>query len=403
MLLQADTQRDPMALRDRFTKQRMSEAMSCYPRAMREFFRNDGLDGAASLSYYMVLAMFPGLLALISLLSLVGASESSTQRMLDLLQQSLAASGQQTSDSQQLVETAEQLLTGLATSTQGTFWAILIGSLGALWSTSGYVTAFSRQMNRLYGVREGRPQWKRRPQMFAITVLIMIVAVISLALLVTSGSVAHGIGNIFGLGDSFVLILNLAKPPVLFVMILLVLALLYHFTPNVKRLKFRWFSPGTFTALIVLGLSAVGFAVYLSTFASYSATYGAIGGVIVLVLACWISNIALIIGALVDIEFTRLRQLRTGMASAEEVQLPLRDDTMVAREQLAVYKDLVRAQDIRISHGGDPLQDMEIDPFGRTKRKAKWLPIGIAASAAWLISRRRVVKNLQQPHDTLES
>ncbi|HJX76915.1 YihY/virulence factor BrkB family protein [Glutamicibacter sp.] len=377
--------------------------MSCYPRAMREFFRNDGLDGAASLSYYMVLAMFPGLLALISLLSLVGASESSTQWMLDLLQQSLAASGQQTSDSQQLVETAEQLLTGLAASTQGTFWAILIGSLGALWSTSGYVTAFSRQMNRLYGVREGRPQWKRRPQMFAITVFIMIVAVISLALLVTSGSVAHGIGNIFGLGDSFVLILNLAKPPVLFVMILLVLALLYHFTPNVKRLKLRWFSPGTFTALIVLGLSAVGFAVYLSTFASYSATYGAIGGVIVLVLACWISNIALIIGALVDIEFTRLRQLRTGMASAEEVQLPLRDDTMVAREQLAVYKDLVRAQDIRISHGGDPLQDMEIDPSGRTKRKAKWLPIGIAASAAWLISRRRVAKNLQQSHDTLES
>ncbi|WP_404289385.1 YihY/virulence factor BrkB family protein [Glutamicibacter arilaitensis] len=392
-----------MAFRDRLTKERFREALSCYPRAMREFFRIDGLDGAASLSYFMVLAMFPGLLALISLLSLVGASESSTQWIMDLIRQSLAAGGQQTGDAQQLVETAEQLLTGLASSAKGTFWAILIGSLGALWSTSGYVTAFSRQMNRLFGVREGRPQWKRRPQMFAITVLIMIVAVISLALLVTSGSIARAIGNVFGLGDSFVMLLNIAKPPALFVMILLVLALLYHFTPNVKRAKFHWFSPGTFTALVVLGLSAVGFTVYLAKFASYSATYGAIGGVIVLVLACWISNIALIIGALVDIEFTRLRQLRTGLASAVEVHLPLRDSTMVEREQLAVYKDLVRAQEIRINHGGDPLQDMEIDPTGRAKRKTKWLPIGVAAAAAWLVSRSRAARKLKQAQKTLDS
>ena len=228
------------------TKERFKESLSCYPRALREFFRNDGLDIAASLSYFMVLAMFPGLLALISLLSLAGASESGTKWIMELLEQSLAPNGESASgDSQQLLDTAEQLLAGLASQASGTFWAILVGSLGALWSTSGYVTAFSRALNRLYGAPEGRPQWKRRPQMFLITLLIMVVAVVTLVLLLTSGSVARAISNIFGLGDSFVLMLNIAKPPLMLIMLLLVLALLYYFTPNVKPTKFRWFSPGT--------------------------------------------------------------------------------------------------------------------------------------------------------------
>ncbi len=386
-----------MPSQGRFTKEHMQESLSCFPRALREFFRSDGLDVAASLSYFMVLAMFPGLLALVSLLSLAGASESGTKWIMDILEQGLAPNGRAASgDSQQLLDTAEQLLNGLASQAGGTFWVILAGSLGALWSTSGYVTAFSRSMNRLYGVPEGRPQWKRRPQMFLITILIMLVAVITLVLLVTSGSVARGIGNVFGLGDSFVLILNIAKPPIMLVMVLLVLALLYYFTPNVKRPKFRWFSAGTLTALVILGLSLVGFGIYLSQFASYSATYGAIGGVIILVLACWISNIALLLGAQVDIEFTRLRQLRTGLPAAEEVLLPLRDDTLVAKQELANYKDLVHAQEVRIKHGGDPLADMDIDPDRRVKRKTKWLPMGLVAVAAWVASHASTKNALQK-------
>ncbi|HCM95700.1 MAG TPA: ribonuclease BN [Glutamicibacter sp.] len=370
------------------TKDRFKESLNCYPRALREFFRNDGLDVAASLSYFMVLAMFPGLLALISLLALAGASESGTKWIMELLEQSLGASGQSSGgDSQQLLDTAEQLLEGLASQAGGTFWTILAGSLGALWSTSGYVTAFSRALNRLYGAPEGRPQWKRRPQMFLITVLIMLVAVVTLVLVLASGSVARGIGNIFGLGDGFVLMLNIAKPPILLIMLLLVLALLYYFTPNVKPRKFRWFSPGTLTALVILGLSVFGFGIYVSQFASYSATYGTIGGVIILVLACWISNIALLLGASVDIEFIRLRQLRTGAQAVDDVLLPLRDDTLIAKQELAAYKDLVQAQEVRINHGGDPLEDMEMDPVSGPKRKTKLLPMGLVAVAAWTAGR----------------
>lgn len=392
-----------MPSQGRFTKEHMQESLSCFPRALHEFFRSDGLDVAASLSYFMVLAMFPGLLALVSLLSLAGASESGTKWIMDILEQGLAPNGNSSGDSQQLLDTAEQLLNGLASQASGTFWVILAGSLGALWSTSGYVTAFSRSMNRLYGVPEGRPQWKRRPQMFLITVLIMLVAVITLVLLVTSGSVARGIGNVFGLGDSFVLMLNIAKPPIMLAMVLLVLALLYYFTPNVKRPKFRWFSAGTLTALVILGLSLVGFGIYLSQFASYSATYGAIGGVIILVLACWISNIALLLGAQVDIEFIRLRQLRTGLPAAEEVLLPLRDDTLVAKQELANYKDLVHAQEVRIKHGGDPLEDMEFDPAPKAKRKTKWLPMGAIALTAWVASHVRTTKALRKQQSLKDS
>lgn len=381
----------------RFTKEHMKESLNCFPRALREFFRNDGLDVAASLSYFMVLAMFPGLLALISLLSLAGASDSGTKWIMEILEQGLAPNGQASNgDSRQLLDTTEQLLEGLASQASGTFWAILAGSLGALWSTSGYVTAFGRSMNRLHGVPEGRPQWKRRPQMFLITVLIMLVAVLTLVLLVTSGSIARGIGNVVGLGDSFVLMLNIAKPPIMLVMILLVLALLYYFTPNVKRPRFRWFSAGTLTALVILGLSLVGFGIYLSQFASYSATYGTIGGVIILVLACWISNIALLLGALVDIEFIRLHRLRAGLPATDDMLLPLRDDTLVAKQELANYKDLVQAQEVRINHGGDPLQDMEMDPQRPAKRKMKLLPIGAAATAAWVISRAATRRTLRK-------
>ncbi|PJJ42918.1 membrane protein [Glutamicibacter mysorens] len=386
-----------MPLGNSMTKERFKESLSCYPRALREFFRNDGLDIAASLSYFMVLAMFPGLLALISLLSLAGASESGTKWIMELLEQSLAPNGESASgDSQQLLDTAEQLLAGLASQASGTFWAILVGSLGALWSTSGYVTAFSRALNRLYGAPEGRPQWKRRPQMFLITVLIMLVAVVTLVLLLTSGSVARAIGNIIGMGDSFVLMLNIAKPPLMLIMLLLVLALLYYFTPNVKPTKFRWFSPGTLTALVILGLSVFGFGIYVSQFASYSATYGTIGGVIILVLACWISNIALLLGALVDIEFIRLRQLRTGMPAVDDVLLPLRDDTLIAKQELASYKDLVQAQEIRIKHGGDPLEDMEADPSTSPKRKMKLLPMGLVAAAAWTAGRMKAKRDLRR-------
>lgn len=373
----------------RTTPSKRSEIIQAFSRAIREFFRNSGLDSAASLSYFMVLALFPGVLALVSLLALVGASQDATQWILDVMHQTLDPQGEGLGqDAQQILDMAEQLLTGLAAETNGTTVTILIGIAGALWSTSGYVNAFSRAMNRLYKVQEGRPQWKRRPQMMGITLLIMFVMVISFTLLVTSGQVAQAIGNVIGMGDQFVVLLNWAKPPTMFVMALLVVALLYHLTPNVKRPRFKWFSAGTISALAVLALSVVGFSIYISRFASYSATYGAIGGVIILVIACWISNIALLMGAIVDIEFSRLAQLRQGIEADEELQYPVRDDSLFAKKELSNFRDLVGAQQIRIDHGGDPLLSMSPSSQGKSTVNRSTLIVIAAAVATWFGLRR---------------
>lgn len=372
------------------TRNKRSEVFQAFTRSFREFFRNSGLDSAASLSFFMVLALFPGVLALVSLLAIVGASDDATEWILDVMYQALdpQGTGELGQDALQVLDMAEQLLTGLAADTSGPTLAILIGVVGALWSTSSYVNAFSRAMNRLYKVQEGRPQWKRRPQMMGITLLIMIVMVLSFILLVTSGQVALGVGNIIGMGEQFTVLLNWLKPPLMFVMALLVVALLYHLTPNVKRPKFKWFSAGTISALLVLGLAVVGFTVYISRFASYSATYGAIGGVIILVVACWISNIALLMGAIVDIEFARLAQLRQGIAADEELQYPVRDDSLFARKNLSNFRDLVSAQQIRINHGGDPMHSSR--PAERDKPTINRTSVLVlsAAVAAWFALRR---------------
>ncbi|MCW4466432.1 YihY/virulence factor BrkB family protein [Glutamicibacter sp. MNS18] len=376
----------------RATPSKRSEILQAFSRATREFFRNSGLDSAASLSYFMVLALFPGVLALVSLLALVGASQGATQWILDVMHQALdpQGEGELGQDAQQILGMSEQLLTGLAAETNGTTLTILIGVAGALWSTSGYVNAFSRAMNRLYKVQEGRPQWKRRPQMMGITLLIMIVMVVSFTLLVTSGQVAQAIGNMIGMGEQFVVLLNWLKPPTMFVMALLVVALLYHLTPNVKRPRFKWFSAGTISALAVLGLSVVGFSIYISRFASFSATYGAIGGVIILVIACWISNMALLMGAIVDIEFARLAQLRQGIAADEELQYPVRDDSLFAKKELSNFKDLVGAQQIRIDHGGDPLLTTTSapDPKGKSTLNRNTVVVIAAGITAWFGIRR---------------
>lgn len=372
------------------TRDKRSEVFQAFARAVREFFRNNGLDAAASLSYFMVLALFPGVLALVSLLALVGASQGATQWILDVMHQALAPQGQDGlgQDVSQVLEMAEQLLTGLAMETSGTTVTILLGTVGALWSTSVYVNAFSRAMNRLYKVQEGRPQWKRRPQMLGITLLIMIVMVLSFVMLVTSGQVALAIGNVIGMGEQFVVLLNWLKPPTMFVMALLVVALLYHLTPNVKRPRFKWFSFGTISALVVLALAVLGFSIYISRFTSYSATYGAIGGVIILVIACWISNIALLMGAIVDIEFARLAQLRQGIAADAELQYPVRDDTLFARKNLSNFRDLVGAQHIRIEHGGDPLEFTDSPAPSKTGFARTSLVVVSVGAAAWLALRR---------------
>ena len=316
-------------------------------RAASEFSKDHVTDLAASLTYFAVLSLFPMLLALVSLLGVFGQGEQTAQGINRLIETYAPA---------ELSELLGDTITGLATQ-GGAGLALATGLAGALWAASGYVGAFSRAMNRIYEVEEGRPFWKHKPQMLLLTlVLVLILAVIVFAL-VLSGDIARGIGGLIGLEDTTVLIWDIAKWPVAIALAVLLIALLYYFTPNVKQPRFRWISIGALVALFVAALAVVGFSVYVSNFASYNATYGVIGSVIVLLLGLWIINNVLLFGAEIDAEIERGRQLQAGIEAEETIKLPPRD-TRASEKLSDKHGELVsHGRELRVERGRDHSQD----------------------------------------------
>ncbi|MHA7276693.1 YihY/virulence factor BrkB family protein [Arthrobacter sp. HLT1-21] len=307
-------------------------------RTVREFGKDQCTDLAAALTYYAVLAIFPALLALVSMLGVFGQAEATTATVLDVLE----GVAPDIARNKTLTDTIE----GLASSS-GAGLTLAIGILGAIWSASGYVGAFSRAMNRIYEVDEGRPFWKLRPAMLLITVSVLLLVVIMALLLVLSGPIAESVGNVIGLGDTAILIWNIAKWPVMVVFAVLMIAVLYYGAPNVKQPKFRWMSMGAFVALLVLAMTTAGFSLYVGNFGSYDKTYGAIAGVVVLLLWLWLANLSLLFGAEFDAEVERGRQLQAGIEAEKTLQLPPRDDKMSRKKLDKELEDIDKGRELR--------------------------------------------------------
>ncbi len=318
-------------------------------KVMREFSKDQLTDQAAALTYYAVLAIFPALLALISLLGVVGQSQQAVDTILDVLGPLVAPS---------TLETIKGPLTEL-TQSQAAGFALVTGLVGALWSASGYVGAFGRAMNRVYEIDEGRPFWKLRPVMLLITLVAVLLSALVLVMLAVSGPVAQSIGDTIGLGDTAVQVWSIAKWPVLAIIVMLVVALLYYATPNVKQPKFRWISVGAAIAILIWVLASVGFAFYVANFGSYDKTYGSLAGVIVALLWLWITNLALLFGAEVDAELERGRELQAGLPAEEELQLPARDTRNIEKAQEKDEKDIERGRQIREAAARDNGDDSD--------------------------------------------
>ena len=310
-------------------------------KTMREFTTDQCTDLAAALTYYATLALFPALLAIVSLLGLFGQAGSTTDAVLDIMGSFVSSDmvNGLRGPIQNLVETPAA---GLAFAT---------GILGALWSASGYVTAFSRAMNRIYSVEEGRTFFKLRPTMFVITIIAILLLVIAGLLLVLSGPIAEQVGSAIGLGDTAVLIWSIVKWPVLAGIAVLLIAILYYGTPNVKQPKFRWMSLGSLVALVVWLIASLLFAFYISNFSSYNATYGTLGTVIIFLLYVWITNIALLFGAEFDAETERVRELQAGIEAEENIQLPPRGTKKSDKLADKVAEDVLIGRRLRQSNG----------------------------------------------------
>jgi membrane protein len=285
-------------------------------RAFKEFKDDNVTDWAAALTYYAVLSIFPALIVFVSLLGVFGQGEETVNTLLQIATDLGVPEEVRNTLQQPIKEVVDQ---------RGGAGALLgIGLLGALWSASGYVGAFIRASNAIYEVEEGRKFYILRPLQIVVTIAAVLLLTIITLMIVSSGDVAHAIGDAIGLGDTAVTVWNIVKWPVIVVIVSLMIAALYHIAPNVKQPRFRWFTLGGLLALVLWALASLGFGFYVANFGSYNKTYGSLGAVITFLVWLWITNNVILFGAEVNAELERGRELEAGQPAEQDIQLPHR-------------------------------------------------------------------------------
>ena len=324
-----------------------------------EFQRDQCTDLAAALTYYSVLSVFPAILALVSLLGVFGQGQETTDAMLDILRQL----GQT-----QIADRLEEPIAAMVGAPKAGL-ALAIGLAGALWGASGYVGAFGRAMNRVYQVDEGRPVWKLRPVVLLLTLLLVVMAAIVLLGLVVSGPIAEAIGSAVGFGEQSVAVWNVLKWPLILGVVVVMVAVLYYATPNVRQPKFRWVSVGAAVAIGIWVVASLGFGFYVANFARYDSLYGSLGGVIVFLLWLWLTNLALLFGAEIDAELERARELQAGIRAERTLQLPPRDDSGSVKAATKREKRIAEGRRLRLGSGSAAAQGRQRETGSADRRR----------------------------------
>jgi len=287
-------------------------------RTVLEFREDNMTDWAAALTYYGLLSLFPALIALVSILGLFGDPKETTSTITEVV----TKIGPSTA-----ADTFSGPIESITSNRSAAGVLLVVGLAVALWSASGYIGAFMRAANVVYETPEGRPFWKLRPLQLLVTLaMVLMLALVALALVLT-GPVVEAVAEPLGIGQTAVDVWDIAKWPVLLLVVILMFAVLYHASPNVKLPGFRWVTPGAALAIVVWLIASAAFAFYVANFGSYDKTYGTLGGVITLLVWLWITNLALLLGLELNAERERSRELEAGVPGAErELQLPPRDE-----------------------------------------------------------------------------
>jgi len=285
-------------------------------RAFTEFSEDNLSDWAAALTYRGLLAIFPALIALVGLVGLVGNPASTTKKITQVVSNIGPGSAAQTFAGPIQSVTAHKATAGIMG---------IVGIATALWSASSYVGAFMRASNVIYETPEGRPIWKLRPLQVLVTlvmVLLLLVVVLAVAL---TGPIVKAVADPLGVGGSAVTIWDIAKWPVLLLLVVLMFAVLFYASPNARLAGFRWVTPGALFAVVVWLIASAAFAFYVANFGSYDKTYGTLGGIVIFLVWLWLTNAALLLGMELNAERERNRELHAGVPGAErELQLDAR-------------------------------------------------------------------------------
>lgn len=287
-------------------------------RTATEFMEDNLSDWAAALTYYGLLALFPALIAMVSLIGLVGDPKSTTSTLTEIITEI---------GPQSAAETFSGPIESIASNQSAAGFAFIAGLAVALWSASSYVGAFMRASNVIYETPEGRPFWKLRPLQLGVTLLmVVLMAILALALVLT-GPVVEAVADPIGLSSTAVTIWNIAKWPAMVAIFLLMVAVLYYASPNVRLRGFRWVTLGSLVAIVVWAIASAAFAFYVANFGSYDKTYGTLGGLVALLVWFWISNLAILFGHQLNAERERSLEIEEGRPRAErEIQLEPRSE-----------------------------------------------------------------------------
>ncbi|MFL5967705.1 MAG: YihY/virulence factor BrkB family protein [Gaiellaceae bacterium] len=283
-------------------------------RTFAEFKEDNITDWAAALTYYGILSIFPALIALVSILGLVG--QSATNPLLTNL------GGFAPGPAHQILENALQ---GLTQSRGGAGILFIVGLAGAVWSASGYIGAFIRASNTIWDVGEGRPAWKTVPLRLIVTIVMLMLLTATAVAVAATGPLAHKIGKLVGVGGAAVTAWDIAKWPVLVVVVALMFSILYYAAPNVRQPGFRWVTPGGIFAVVTWIVVSGLFGLYVGNFGSYNKTYGSLGAVVIFLVWLWLTNVAILFGAELNAETERGRQIEAGHPPEQEPFLPPRD------------------------------------------------------------------------------
>jgi membrane protein len=277
-------------------------------------FREDNLtDWAAALTYYGIVSIFPALIALVSILGLIG--QSATKPLLDNL------GGFAPGPAHEILENA---LRGLTQSRSPAGILFVVGLAGAIWSASGYIGAFIRASNAIWDVEEGRPIWQTIPLRLVVTIVMLVLLSASAVAVVVTGPLADRVGKLLGIGGAAVTAWDIAKWPVLILVVSLMFAILYYASPNVRQPGFRWVTPGSILAVVVWILASAAFGFYVANFGSYNKTYGSLVAIVIFLVWLWLTNIAILLGAELNAEIERGRQIEAGQPADREPFLPPR-------------------------------------------------------------------------------
>jgi membrane protein len=283
--------------------------------SVRRFMADNCVDWAAALTYYGVLALFPAAIVVVALVGLVAEGERTIRTITDLGREigaeALVAN-----------QSFTRALEGVVNQRSSAGVLLSFGLLGALWSASGFVGAYSRAANAIYGVREGRPFYKLRPLQLAITALTLLLLALVAVGLIVSGPVADGVGNTLGLGEAPRIAWAVAKWPVLGLALMLLLALLAWLAPNVTPPRFRWLTVGGAVTIVAWVVASAGFGFYVANFGSYDVTYGSLGAIITFLVWLYLSNCALMFGVEINAELQRGRARQVGAPEPVEPARP---------------------------------------------------------------------------------